>query len=59
MKFRITLEIPEQDLLWLASHATTRGYARVEPRRSWTDREMKDAVRFLSQRLLEVQLKKI
>lgn len=45
MKLRITLDVDAHELDRLVSLAYGYGWLREEPRKSWTDRERKEAAR--------------
>jgi hypothetical protein len=51
-KLRITLEVDAHELDRLASLAYGYGWSREEPRKSWTDRERKEAARYAIEALV-------
>jgi hypothetical protein len=51
-KLRITLDVDAHELDRLASLAYGYGWLREEPRKSWTDRERKEAARYAIEALV-------
>jgi hypothetical protein len=51
-KLRITLDVDAHELDRLASLAYGYGWSREEPRKSWTDRERKEAARYAIEALV-------
>lgn len=49
---RLIVEL-EEELEYLVGQAIIAGYARVEPRKAWTDAERKEAARYYLQSLVK------
>jgi hypothetical protein len=51
-RLRITLDVDARELDRLVSLAYGYGWSREEPRKSWTDRERKEAARYAIEALV-------
>lgn len=49
---RLQIEVHENDVVRITTWAIKRGFQRVEPRKAWSEKEHKEAVRFLIDKLL-------
>lgn len=47
MKVAVKLDIPDNcDVEKLVTLAVRKGYQRIEPRKAWSDKERKEAIRY-------------
>jgi hypothetical protein len=52
VRLKVPLELTKEQSDKLVGRALSLGYMRVEPRRTWTESERKDAIRFLVRAML-------
>lgn len=49
---RLQIEIDETQIIALARCAVIRGFQRAEPRKAWSAKEYKEAMRWLAEKML-------
>lgn len=56
---RVSLDLSDEDEVFLVSQAILHGYKRVEPKHRWTKVEHKECVRFMVKQMVEKFLKTV
>jgi hypothetical protein len=51
---KLQIELTDKDFEFLWQHASSLGYRRVEPKKRWSLREKKEAVRFAIARMADL-----
>lgn len=56
-RLRVELPFTPEQISVLVGIAIHHGYTRVEPRRRWSDSEVRDAARYAMERIISTKLK--